>query len=666
MPAVVSAVDVGGFASLSVRVIESSARQVPTRVCMTSGLRFGVYEVNVLARELRKHGTRVRLRGQPFEILALLLEHPGEIVTREQLRARLWQTDTYVDFEHSLNTAIKKLRAVLGDSPEDSRYIETLPRVGYRFIAPVESLRPPEANLGETLASHLQQPDGYAAAPAPDRGLRSRRAMRPVLLGSMALVGLAAVLWGARLTRQPSSAPVIRSVAVLPLENLSHDLSQDYFAEALTDELITSLAKVRELRVISRTSTMKYRRTSKSIGEIAHELNVDAIIEGTIFRSGSEVHVTAQLVRAQPETHLWAESYSRPLGDLMAVESEVVREIAGAVRLTLTPEERAGLTSSHKVPPEAYQSYLEGRFFWNKRTPEGFTRSLEYFRRAIEKDPLYAQSYVGLADGYILLSGYYSVPQSEAISKARAAARRALEIDSSLGEAHASLGLIAGNYDWNWDEAEREYRRAIELNPNYATAHHWYGEAFLALQGRFDEALTEMSRAQELDPLSAIIGVDTGAVYYLARRNDAAIAECRRALELEPNFPLAHVWLSRAYQGKGMLREAILELEPQRQSDSSLLSLADLGRLYGLAGRREEALQVVRELSEHSANGYVDPGLMLDVFIGLGDKDQVFSLLETAYRKHSVILTSIKVMPLYDRFRSDPRFADVQRRVRLP
>lgn len=660
----VSAVYVGGFAPLSGRVIESSARQVRTRVYMSSGLRFGVYEVNVLAREVRKHGTRVRLRGQPFEVLALLLEHPGEIVTREQLRARLWQTDTYVDFEHSLNTAIKKLRAVLGDSPEDSRYIETIPRVGYRFIAPVESLRSP-GTLGETLASHAQQPTGHTAVPAPDRGLWSRRAIRPVLLGGMALVGLAAVLWGARLTRQPSSAPVIRSVAVLPLENLSHDPSQDYFAEAMTDELITSLAKVRELRVISRTSTMKYRRTSKSIGEIAHELNVDAIIEGTIFRSGSEVHITAQLVRAQPETHLWAESYSRPLGDLMAVENEVVREIASAIRLTLTPEERAGLTSSHKIPTEAYQSYLQGRFFWNKRTPEGFTRSIEYFRQAIEKDPLYAQSYVGLADGYILLSGYYSVPQSEAISKARAAAKKALEIDESLGEAHASLGLIAGNYDWNWEEAEREYRRAIELNPNYATAHHWYGEAFLALQGRFDEALAEMSRAQELDPLSAIIRVDTGAVYYLARRNETAIAECRRALELEPNFPLAHVWLSRAYQGKGMLREAILELEPQRQSDSSLLSLADLGRLYGQAGRREEAIKVVRELGEHSANGYVDPGLILDVFIGLGDRDQVFSLLETAYRKHSVILTSLKVMPLYDPLRSDPRFADVQGRVRL-
>lgn len=631
---------------------------------MSSGLRFGVFEVNLDARELRKHGTRVRLRGQPFEILALLLERPGEIVAREQLRAKLWRADTFVDFEHSLNTAIKKLRAVLGDSPEDSRYIETIPRVGYRFIAPVQSLPSPGPTPGETLAS-APQPTDFPSAAVPAPGLRSRRATRFALGGGIALIGLAAVLWGARLTRQPPSAIAIRSVAVLPLENLSHDPSQDYFAEAMTDELITSLAKVRELRVISRTSTMKYQRTSKSIGEIARELNVDAIIEGTILRSGSEVHVTAQLVQAQPETHLWAESYSRSLGDLMAVESEVVREIAGAVRLTLTPEERAGLTSSHKVPPEAHQSYLQGRFFWNKRTPEGFTRSIEYFQQAIEKDPLYAQAYVGLADAYVLLSGYYSVPQDEAISKARAAAKKALEIDASLGEAHASLGLIAGNYDWNWDEAEREYRRAIELNPNYATAHHWYGEGFLALQGRFDEALAEMSRAQELDPLSAIIRVDTGAVYYFARRYDAAIAEYRRALELEPNFPLAHVWLSRAYQGKGMLREAILELQPQRQSDSSLLSLADLGRLYGQAGRREEAFKVLRELRERSAHGYLDAGLLLDVYLGLDDKDQVFSLLERAYREHSVILTSFKILPLYDPFRSDPRFADFQRRVRL-
>jgi TolB-like protein/DNA-binding winged helix-turn-helix (wHTH) protein/Tfp pilus assembly protein PilF len=629
---------------------------------MPSGHQFGVFEFNLGAHELRKHGTRIRLIGQPFEILALLLERPGEIVTRDQLRERLWPADTFVDFEHSLNTAIKKLRSALGDSPENSRYIETVPRVGYRFIAPVQAPGPPSPTPAD-VSAHAA---GSLDAPVPAAGARRSGAARLALGSGVLLAGMmAAVWWGAHLIRQHSSPSRIRSLAVLPLEDLSHDPAQDYFAEAMTDELITSLAKIRELRVISRTSVMKYRGTSKGIEEIARELNVDAVVEGTILRAGSEVHITAQLVQALPEKHLWAESYSRPLGDLMAVEGEVVREIAGAVRLTLTPDEQARLSSAHKVPPEAFQAYLQGRFFWNKRSPEGLVRSIEFFEQAIDKDPLYAGAYAGLADAYALRGGYFSIPQSEAIFRARAAARKALEIDPSLAEAHASLALIAGNYDWNWTEAEREYRRAIELNPNYATAHHWYGEAFLVLMGRFDEALAEMNRAQELDPLSTIIRVDTGVVYYMARQNDAAIAQYRRALELEPNYPLAHVWLSRAYAGKGMLREAIQELEPQRQSDSSLVSLSDLGRLYGQAGRREDALRVLQELRERSANEHLDPALVINVYVGLGAKDQVFAWFEKAHAEHSTALTPLKVLPLYDPVRSDPRFANFMRSVHL-
>jgi len=348
----------------------------------------------------------------------------------------------------------------------------------------------------------------------------------------------------------------------------------------------------------------------------------------------------------------------------MAVEGEVVREIAGAIRITLTPEEQSRVSQT-RVPAEAFQAYLQVRFFWNKRTPEGFLRAIQFFEQAIDKDPLYAAAYAGLADAYILRGGYFAMDQRVAISRARAAAKKALEIDPSLAEAHASLGLIASNFDWNWVEAEREYRRAIELNPNYATAHHWYGEGFLALRGRFDEALAEMNRALELDPLSPMIRVDKGVVYYLARRYDEAIEQYRRALELEPDFPQAHLWLSRAYGAKGMLNEAIKEIEPLRASDSSLISLSDLGYLYGQVGRRQAALEVLRKLRERSENGYIDPACMIEVYMGLQDHDQVFAWFEKAYVQHSTAMTSLKVNQGYDPIRSDARFADLERRVRL-
>jgi serine/threonine protein kinase/Flp pilus assembly protein TadD len=459
----------------------------------------------------------------------------------------------------------------------------------------------------------------------------------------------------------------IQAVAILPLADLSEHAEPDYFADGMTEALITDLAKINALRVISRTSVMQYKGVQRPLPQIARELNVDAVVEGSVLRSGNRVRITAQLIHAASDEHLWAESYERDLRDVLSLQGEVARAIANEIQVKLTSQDQARLVSAHSVDPEAYQLYLKGRFYWNKRTEAGLKRGIEYFHQAIDLDPNYALAYAGIADCYSLLGWdlFGALPPREALPIAKAAAKKALETDDSLAEAHNSLAWTKLAFDWDWMGAEREFKRAIELNPGYAITHHWYAEC-LAGMGRYAEALAEIRQAQELDPLSLIISSIVGWVFYFDRRDDQAIAEFRKTLELDPNFWVAHWTLGRAYEQKAMFVEAIAEIQKAIDfSGGSPLSLAALGHTYAVWGRRAEAERVLNELKESSKQGYISPYGIAAIHAGLGEKDQAFIWLEKAYEERSGWLIWLRAEPISDPLRSDPRFQDLLRRIGL-
>lgn len=435
-------------------------------------LRSAQFELDLRTREIYKEGKRIKLQEQPCQVLALLVEHPGELVTREELRKRLWPNDTFVDFDHGVNLAINRLRDALGDSAENPRFIETLPRRGYRFIAPVNA--PKASRDGEPSAQATSSPAGSAGSGS----ITWRRALLPALL-ALSLVAVFFALIRHWRGRSPENN--IRSLAVLPLENLSGDPNQEYFVDGMTDALTTNLAKIKSLRVISRTSAMKYKNSRTPLAEIARSLHVDAVVEGSVVRSGDKLRITAQLIDARTDRHLWAEDYDRDLRDVVAVQGEVARRIAQEIKTTLTPEEKAQLASQRQVNPEAYEAYLKGRYFWNKRTEAGIKKAITHFQQSIAKDPNSPLAYDGLADCWHSAGWYGYLSPQETFPKTRAAAMKALELDATLGEAYASLAMVSMNYDWDWSAAEREFRKAIELNPNYANAHHWYADYLSAV-----------------------------------------------------------------------------------------------------------------------------------------------------------------------------------------
>ena len=467
--------------------------QVGGRLC------FGVFELDLRAGELRKRGLRVRLQQQPFQVLAMLLEHAGQVVSREELQKKLWPADTFVDFDHGLNKAINKIREALGDSAESPRFVETVARRGYRFLADVRvadaaPVRSPELAPQPHPAADARDRQDPAGTLAMLTHLLPPRAWK---ISTFVLLALLASLAAWKLHSGNRPSPVIRSLAVLPLESLSSDASQDYFADGMTDELISDLGQISALRVISRTSVMAYKHTRKSLPQIARELNVDAVVEGTVLRSGDQVRITAQLIEGAADRHVWSQSYQGELRDTLALQNNVARAIADQIRINVNPQEQAALRNVTVVNPVAYESYLKGRYFWNKRTADGLKVALAYFNEAIDEDPKYAQAYSGLADTYALLGDwqYAVMTPKEALPKAKAAAIKALELDSALGEAHNSLAFCLDGFDWDFDSAGKEFRRAIELNPGYATAHHWYAW-HLALLRRYDEAIVEMRKAE--------------------------------------------------------------------------------------------------------------------------------------------------------------------------
>jgi TolB-like protein/DNA-binding winged helix-turn-helix (wHTH) protein/Tfp pilus assembly protein PilF len=632
-------------------------------------MRFGTFEVSLQSGEVRKGGLRIRVQQQPMKLLEILLEHPGEVVTREELRSRVWPSESFGDFDQALNIAIGKLRSALGDSAESPRFIETLPKRGYRFIADVSVVdtdahpRRQEPVAGDLPATDLgHKIQGIELAVAPRRRLLPTR----WIIVALALVLSLAILSVWRFRSQTPAPTGIRSLAVLPLDNLSGEASQNYFADGMTDELITDLAQISALRVISRTSVMVYKGARKPLPQIARELNVDAVVEGTVLRSGDRVRITAQLIEASTDKHLWSQSYEGDLRDTLTLQKKVASAIADQIRINLTPREEAALKSVKVVNPEAYESYLKGRYFWNKRSADGLKAALAYFKQAIEEDPKYAQAYSGLADTYALLGDwqYAVMTPKEAFPQAKAAAIKALELDSTLGEAHNSLAFVLDGFDWDFDSAGKEFQRAIELNPGYASAHHWYAW-HLSLLGRYDEAIAEMRKAENLDPLSLIINADLAELLVLAHSDDESVRQSRKTIEMDPNFALAHNQLAQAYLQKQMYAEAVAELKTAVQlSGGSPAFIANLARGYVASGKRNEAVKLLGDLKKRSNPGYSNASEIAVIYASLGDTDQAMNWLEKGYDER--FNPGVLLRPGFDPLRSDPRFQNLVRRIGLP
>jgi TolB-like protein/Tfp pilus assembly protein PilF/DNA-binding winged helix-turn-helix (wHTH) protein len=635
--------------------------------------RFGAFEFDSRAVQLRKHGHTIRLHGQPLEILGLLLERPAEVVLREEFRAKLWPEDTFVDFEHSLNAAVNKLREALGDDANNPHFIETVPRRGYRFIVPVEralsasaidstNQDAPAANQKATDLM-VEKPAAEVSAPA-----RARTERLTVWLACIACAFLIALFIGfnggglrQRLLGRPDPG-AIRSLAVLPLENLSRDPEQEYFADGMAEALTTELAQISALKVISHTSVVQYKGTKKSLPQIAQELGVDAVVEGAVQRSGDKVGITVQLIHAPSDRHLWAKSYERGLSDVLGLQRDVAHAIADEIKAKLTPPENARLAGARYINSEAYEDYLRGRFERDLR------KGIAYLQRAIQKDPKYALAYAGLANSYITLGQPWGGDMSpkDVLPQAKAAATKALEIDDSLGEAHLALARIIQLYDWDWPAVEKEYRRALELSPNDAMARNWYGE-YLQEMGRNEEAFVQIRQAMVLDPLSSASADNLGYAFYTARQYDQAIHAFQKALELDPDMTDAHLGLGWVYDEKKMYPEAITEMEKAANlSDRHEMVVASLGKVLGDSGKKLESRKLLEELEERSKHRYISPCLIALVQIGLGEKDRAIASLEQGYANRDQWMLYLKVDPHMDGLRSDPRFKDLLRRVGLP
>jgi len=618
---------------------------MPVSAPERTAIRFGVFEVNFQSGELRKNGVKIKLQEQPFQLLTLLLEHPGEVVTREQLRQRLWPDGIYVDFERSLNRAVVKLRDALGDSAESARFVETVPRRGYRFIAPV----------GDTVAAPIVQP------PA---ALNHRKStMRWWSIGLIAVLLPGLVIFTLRLmTSSQLQQRSVQAIAVLPLENLSADPAQDYFADGMTDELITELAQLGKLRVISRTSVLRYKKTRLALPEIAHELNVDAVVEGSVLRSGDRVRISAQLVDARADRHLWAHSYEGELRDVLAVQREVAHEIAQQIRLSVSAEQ------NHEVPvrplvPEAHDAYLQGRYHANKQTQKEIETALQYYRATLVKDPNYAPAYAAMAECYDYLALYYWKP-TDAMPRAKAAALKAVELDDSLAEAHAVLGVVYLEFDWNWPAAEREMRRALELNPS-SSAHLFYAE-YLASLGRRDEAVAEIERARSVDPFSLRVMSEGVLWEFVARNYDQAIQAGRAALASEPNNAPLYSYLALVYATQKRYAEAIEFAQTSRRMDESPFIAAMVAYTYAAAGRRADAERALAGIGEEIKEQYSCSYEVGAAYTALGEPNQAFHWLDEAYEYRSTCMVALKQDPRLESLHSDPRFQTLVKRVGFP
>lgn len=627
---------------------------------------FGEFEAKLGSRELCRKGVRVRLPDQSFQILAMLLEHRGELVTREQIRLRLWPGDTFVDFDHGLNNAVNRLREALGDSADSPHFIETLPRRGYRFIAPAQvgSTDASSAQLSSPPPTEISTPliptpivqtgsDSTVHITRTRGSISGRRFLAAIVVVLLILAFAAAMYW---VQHRAVAPPQIQSLVVLPLENVSGNASQEYFADGMTDSLITKLAGLRSVRVISRTSAMHYKASGKTLPDIAHELSVDAVVEGTVMRVGDHVRINAQLIDARTDRHLWASTYDRNLRDVLALQSDLASAIANQVASRV--DERSKPNVARSLNPEAYDAYLRGRQEWvhGAFTEQGYEKSREYFNRALQLDPEYGDAIVGLAEIYI--------PQDPAA--ARALALRALELNGDVGAAHTILGLAKVS-DWEFTSAESEFKRAIDLEPNSVKAHSWYG-VFLAQIGRSDDGIRELKIAESLDPLALDVQADTGLALYLARRYDEAEQVLQRILRQDANMVIAHRHLVRIYAARDQIPEYISELVKANawyeRTPEQINALTRLSSVYASGGAQafwQAYLQ--RELRTPT----VDALGLARIYAHLGDRDRCIEILEKEYRQKELMLVVwVKSDPEFDSVRPDPRFQALLTKIGYP
>jgi len=663
-------------------------------------IRFGEdFELDYRPRRLRRGSQVLKLERIPLEMLFLLLERRDEIVSREEIVARVWGNDVFLDTDNSIRGAIRKIRQVLKDDPETPRFIQTVTGRGYRFIAPVVSAEEgqetepstPEvspSSIGpQSVVSELdswlqdrklrlvgedhERTAGQAAGAETARAPRLRHA--PWIFFGIASLFIVCVLsfLAFRELRRASNAPAPSQrktvIAVLPFENLSRDPDQEFFSEGLTEEMIAQVGKLNRdrLTVVARSSVAKYKGSTLAADQIGKELNADYLLQGSVRRWSDRVRITVQLIQARDQTDVWTESYDRELKDVLAVQDSVVRSIASQIHIALTQEQEKRLATSRETNPQAYEAYLKGRYYWNKRTVGSMQKAKQYFQEAIDYDPRYAAAYSGLADCNSGLTWHGFESPAETLPRAYAAARKALEIDPESAEAHASLGL-AMSHRWDWTGAEAEFRRALELDPQYANAHHWYGD-YLSMKGRHDEAIAEAKRALELDPLNLMVSTWVGLRYYLARDYSHAIEQNRNTAELDPNFAAGHLLLGEEYAQAGFRSEAVDELKRAASlSGGSPLYMAQVGVALGLAGRNREALSVAHELETISRTRYVPPYGLAQIYAALNEDENTFKWLQAAYEDHAVWMGYLSVDPIFDRIRSDERFKDLLRRIDLP
>jgi len=640
------------------------------------------------ARHLSKGGVPVHLTRKPFQVLLYLVEHHDRLVTRRELLDNFWEGHDVYD--ETLTKCVGAIRKALDDQTERPRFIETHWSEGYRFVCQVEEqLIPPETTVIEIektqgvkivvaeegnhnalLADqgNLPLPQFARPLPLPKPKRFSRRVSLVMICAFIALIATALYFYRPRAGLNDHSSPPIRSIAVLPLKNLTKDPANEYFSDGMTDSLITALSKVDGLKVISRGSVFRFKGQEVDPREVGKQLGVAAVLEGSVRKDGDSVRVAVRLVSADDGRVLWtSEMYNRRLQDIFGLQDDIARSTVAGLKVKLSGEGEARLARRYTDNVEAYQLYLNGRYYWNKRTEEGLKQGVKYFEQAIAKDPHYAQAYAGLADSYILMGvGDYGVlPPKEAMPKANDAALKALEIDDTLAEAHTSLGFLNYVFDWDWPGAESHFRRAIELNPNYVTAHHWYG-LYLAVMGRFDEGIEEEQRALELDPSSLIINTDLGLIFCYARQPDRAIEQLMKTLEREPNFVVARWRLARAYAQKAMYQEAISELQKAIEvAGRRPYYLSLMGYVDALAGKRDEALRILNELQGLPQSQENLPALIATIYVGLGDRRRAFEWLNKAYKERFTALIALKVEPMFDPLRSDPRFQDLERRIGL-
>ena len=639
---------------MPVKIREDSSGPFPRPQRIT----FDNFQVDLRSGEIRKYGARIRLQAQPFQLLVLLLENAGELVSREEICRELWSLDTFVDFEHSLAAAVNKIREALSDSASEPRYIETLPKRGYRFIGKVESEPPVVMFPTET-----QESEGLAAIVAPKTGISSAR-----MLAVAGLIATALFIWKIVGERRValSSPPRIQSLAVLPVVNLSSDAGQDFFADGMTEELTTDLGKISALRVISRTSAMRFRDTKKPLREIARELNVDAVVEGTVARSGSHLRVTANLVQAFPEKHLWAESYESEVGDALTLQGEIAQAVAREIQVKLTQQEQNLLAAATPVNPEAHDLYLKGLYSMRGAESAGSSeKAIKYFQKATEKDPNYAAAYSALSRVYsIWIPGMTRSPRN-LMPKAREFALKALTLDNTLADAHAVLGMIALFYDWDWSAAEKEYKQTMALNPNNVWAHERHARG-LATQGRNEEAIAEAKQVLALSPTPSEWDYPIW-VFILTRRYDLARERAQDLLEVAPNWVWGHFELAQVYEQEGQIEEAAQEfLKADELFGMDPKRVTQLKGTLAKSGARGYWKRTLDNYKESAKSNYVPSVLVAEACVRVGDKECAFAWLERGFEERDDLMINLKVEPVFDSLRSDPRFQDLVRRVGMP